>query len=85
MDLGAAMQIDAVATQGAGCCCTSCDAWVTAFVVMALGTMVGGATGMASNLMGDGGDVAAMASHWVMYGLMVGIGAMASVKIVEMT
>ena len=62
-----------------------CDAWVTAFVVMAMGTMVGGATGMASNLMGDGGDIAAMASHWVMDGVMVGIGAMASVKIVEMT
>ena len=62
-----------------------CDAWVTAFVVMAMGIMVGGATGMASNLMGDGGDVAAMASHWVMDGVMVGIGAMASVKIVEMT
>lgn len=62
-----------------------CDAWVTAFVVMALGTMVGGATGMASNLMGDGGDIAAMASHWVLDGLMVGLGALASVKIVEMT
>ncbi|MDE0706351.1 MAG: hypothetical protein OSB22_00980 [Candidatus Poseidoniales archaeon] len=62
-----------------------CDAWVTAFVVMAMGTMVGGATGMASNLMGDGGDIAAMASHWVLDGVMVGIGAMASVKIVEMT
>jgi glycerol uptake facilitator-like aquaporin len=62
-----------------------CDAWVTAFVVMALGTMVGGATGMASNLMGDGGDIAAMASHWVLDGVMVGLGALASVKIVEMT
>ena len=62
-----------------------CDAWVTAFVVMALGTMVGGNMDMASNLMGDGGDIAASASHWVMDGVMVGIGAMASVKIVEMT
>ena len=64
-----------------------CDAWVTAFVVMAMaGVMsVNGATGMASNLMGDGGDIAAMASHWVMDGVMVGLGAMASVKIVEMT
>jgi len=61
-----------------------CDAWVTAFVVLALGTMVGGASGMASNIMGDGGDIAAMASHWVLDGVMVGIGAMASVKISEM-
>jgi len=61
-----------------------CDAWVTAFVVLALGTMVGGAMGMASNIMGDGGDIAAMASHWVLDGVMVGIGAMASVKISEM-
>ena len=61
-----------------------CDAWVTAFVVMAMGTMVGNSMGMASNLMGDGGDIAAMASHWVLDGLMVGIGAMASVKIAEM-
>ena len=61
-----------------------CDAWVTAFVVLALGSMVGGASGMASNIMGDGGDIAAMASHWVLDGVMVGIGAMASVKISEM-
>jgi len=61
-----------------------CDAWVTAFVVLALGTMVGGAAGMASNIMGDGGDIAAMASNWVMDGVMVGIGALASVKISEM-
>jgi hypothetical protein len=46
---------------------------------------VGGATGMASNLMGDGGDIVNMASHWIADGLMVGLGAMASVKIVEMT
>ena len=61
-----------------------CDAWVTAFVVMAMGTMVGNSMGMATNLMGDGGDIAAMASHWVLDGVMVGIGAMASVKIAEM-
>ena len=61
-----------------------CDAWVTAFVVMAMGTMVGNSMGMASNLMGDGGDIAAMASHWILDGVMVGIGAMASVKIAEM-
>jgi hypothetical protein len=46
-----------------------CDAWVTAFVVLALGSMVGGAMGMASNIMGDGGDIAAMASHWVLDGV----------------
>ncbi len=61
-----------------------CDAWVTAFVVLALGTMVGGAQGMAENIMGDGGNIVNMASNWVMDGLMVGIGAMASVKISEM-
>ena len=61
-----------------------CDAWVTAFVVMALGTMVGGNYDMAENMMGSG-DVVNAASHWVMDGLMVGLGAMASVKIVEMT
>ena len=61
-----------------------CDAWVTAFVVLALGSMVGGAQGMAENIMGDGGNIANMASNWVMDGLMVGIGAMASVKISEM-
>ncbi len=61
-----------------------CDAWVTAFVVLALGTMVGGNMDMAQNLMGSG-DIAAAASNWVMDGVMVGIGAMASVKIVEMT
>jgi hypothetical protein len=51
---------------------------------MAMGTMVGNSMGMASNLMGDGGDIAAMASHWILDGVMVGIGAMASVKIAEM-
>ena len=60
------------------------DAWVAAFVVLALGTMVGGASGMASNIMGDGGDIVAMACNWVMDGVMVGLGAMASVKISEM-
>ena len=52
--------------------------------MLALGSMVGGASGMASNIMGDGGDIAAMASHWVMDGVMVGLGAMASVKIADM-
>ena len=61
-----------------------CDAWVTAFVVLALGTMVGGAQGMAENIMGDGGNIVNMASNWVMDGVMVGIGALASVKISEM-
>ena len=63
---------------------TRCDAWVTAFVVMALGTMVGGNMDMAGQVMGNGGDIAAAASNWVMDGVMVGIGALASVKIAEM-
>ena len=63
---------------------TRCDAWVTAFVVMALGTMVGGNMDMAGQVMGNGGDIAAAASNWIMDGVMVGIGALASVKIAEM-
>jgi hypothetical protein len=61
-----------------------CDAWVTAFVVLALGTMVGGATGMAEALVGSGGDIAASASNWVVDGVLVGVGALASVKIADM-
>lgn len=61
-----------------------CDAWVTAFVVLALGTMVGGATGMAEALVGSGGDIAASASNWIVDGVLVGVGALASVKIAEM-
>jgi len=62
-----------------------CDAWVTAFVVMAIGTtMYGDNVSMASNLLGDGGEIGDAAIHWIANGVMVGIGALASVKIAEM-
>ena len=61
-----------------------CDAWVTAFVVLALGGMVGGSADMANAVMGDGGNIVNTASHWIADGLMVGIGALASVKIADM-
>ena len=66
-----------------------CDAWVTAFVVMAMVAtaelgMVGGASGMAEALVGSGGDIAASASNWIVDGVLVGVGALASVKIAEM-
>ena len=62
-----------------------CDAWVTAFVVMAIGTtMYGDNVSMASNLLGEGGNIGDAAIHWIANGVMVGVGAMASVKIAEM-
>ena len=61
-----------------------CDAWVTAFVVLALGSMVGGSEAMATAVMGDGGNIVNTASHWIADGVMVGIGALASVKIADM-
>ncbi|MEC9001082.1 MAG: hypothetical protein VX779_00835 [Candidatus Thermoplasmatota archaeon] len=65
-----------------------CDAWVTAFAIMAMvgaeAMGVSDASGMASQLMGDGGDVVAQASHWIVNGALAGVGAMASVKIAEM-
>ena len=61
-----------------------CDAWVTAFVVLALGAMVGGSEAMATAVMGDGGNIVNTASHWIADGVMVGIGALASVKIADM-
>jgi hypothetical protein len=66
-----------------------CDAWVAAFAIMAIvaaGAMgVSDASVVASNAMGDGGDIAAAMSHWVINGLLVGLGAMASTKIAEMS
>ena len=62
-----------------------CDAWVTAFVVMAIGTtMYGDNVVMASNLLGTGGEIGDAAIHWIANGVKVGIGALASVKIAEM-
>jgi len=61
-----------------------CDAWVTAFVVLALGTMVGGSSDMAGALVGSGGDIGASVSNWLVDGVLVGVGALASVKIAEM-
>ena len=52
---------------------------------MAIGTtMYGDNVSMASNLLGEGGEIGDAAIHWIANGVMVGIGALASVKIAEM-
>ena len=64
-----------------------CDAWVTAFVVLAMsGTLaLGGASDMGAMIMGDlGGDLVDVASNWVMDGALAGAGALISVKIADM-
>ena len=58
-----------------------CDGWLTAFAVVALagagalGAGVTGADGMAAELMG-GGAIPEMLSHWVVDGVVIGLGAM---------
>ena len=56
-----------------------CDGWMTAFAVVILaghlGAGVSGADGMAAELMG-GGDIVEMASHWIVDGVVIGLGAM---------
>ena len=58
-----------------------CDGWMTAFAVVALagagalGAGVTGANGMAAELMG-GGAIPEMLSHWVVDGVVIGLGAM---------
>ena len=56
-----------------------CDGWMTAFAVVILaghlGAGVSGADGMAAELMG-GGDILEMASHWIVDGVVIGLGAM---------
>ena len=64
-----------------------CDAWVAAFVVLAMsGTLaLGGASDMGAMIMGDlGGDLVDVASNWVMDGALAGVGALISVKVAEM-
>ena len=64
-----------------------CDAWVTAFAVMAMsGTLaLGGASDMGAMIMGDlGGDMVDVASNWVMDGALAGVGALVSVKVADM-
>ena len=58
-----------------------CDGWMTAFAVVglaaagALGAGVTGADGMAAEVMG-GGAIPEMLSHWVVDGVVIGLGAM---------
>ena len=65
-----------------------CDAWVTAFVVMAMVSgdvlAVEGAADMGGALIGGGDDMAASAAAWVMDGLWVGVGALVATKIPDM-
>jgi hypothetical protein len=64
-----------------------CDAWVAAFVVLAMsGTVaLGGASDMGAMIMGDlGGDLVDVASNWVMNGALAGVGALISVKVADM-
>jgi len=58
-----------------------CDGWMTAFAVVALagagalGAGVTGAEGMAAEVMG-GGAIPEMLSHWIVDGVVIGLGAM---------
>ena len=65
-----------------------CDAWVTAFVVMAMAgagvLAVTGAADMGGALIGGGDDIAASGAAWVMDGLWVGVGALVATKIPDM-
>ena len=64
-----------------------CDAWVAAFVVLAMsGTLaLGGASDMGAMIMGDlGGDLVDVGSNWVMNGALAGVGALVSVKVADM-
>ena len=64
-----------------------CDAWVAAFVVMAMsGTLaLGGASDMGAMIMGDlGGDLVDVGSNWVMNGALAGVGALVSVKVADL-
>jgi len=65
-----------------------CDAWVTAFVVMAIATSgalaFGGASDMGTSLVGGGDDVVAALMAWVMGGLWAGVGALVATKVPDM-
>ena len=71
-----------------------CDAWVTAFVVMAIVATAtddvaavidfGGASNMGTSLVGGGDDVVAAMVAWVMGGLWAGVGAMVATKVPDL-
>ena len=65
-----------------------CDAWVTAFVIMAIvGTgalSFGGASDMGTSLVGGGDDMGAAIVAWVMGGLWAGVGAMVATKVPDL-
>ena len=71
MMLGAGALIGVIASR--------CEGWMTAFAVVALagslGAGVGGADMMATELVG-GGNIAEAASHWIVDGVVIGVGAM---------
>ena len=75
---GAAMMLVGGALIGA--IASRCDGWMTAFAVVALagslGAGVDGASMMAGELLGDGGDIVGGLSHWILDGVVIGLGAM---------
>ena len=75
---GAAMMLVGGALIGA--IASRCDGWMTAFAVVALagslGAGVDGASLMAGELLGDGGDIVGGLSHWILDGVVIGLGAM---------
>jgi len=75
---GAAMMLAAGALMGA--IASRCDGWMTAFAVVALagslGAGVDGASMMAGELLGESGDIVAGLSHWIVDGVVIGLGAM---------
>ena len=74
---GAVMMLAAGALMGA--IASRCDGWMTAFAVVALagalGAGVDGASMMAGELLGSG-DIVAGLSHWIVDGVVIGLGAM---------
>ena len=64
-----------------------CDAWVGAIAMMALAGAMGGADAaheMGACLLNSGAGVQDVAMHWIVDGLIVGVGALVGVKIDEM-
>jgi len=77
-----------------------CDAWVTAFVIMAIAMTAvagtddaaaipaalnfGGASDMGGALIGGGDDMAASMVDWVMGGVLAGVGALVATKVPDL-
>ncbi len=64
-----------------------CDAWVGAIAMMALAGSMGGvdaAHEMGACLLNSGAGIQDVAMHWIVDGLIVGVGAMIGVKVDEM-